>query len=708
MFFNKYRKKFKNTKRRYCGVPEISRKEGNNSFLPILGSDSLKELILRDYFKIILESVYDNFQKNNYFFEVFIYVDIIKLVDSISCLGYYLTKNFVAFANSFNEISYSLLSEFLQSFKNERPNSDMIEYLNVLIKSKFFTITLIPTNTPVKVDCILNLAKSYKLENNFYNVIELINAILICQDKRSFLYKSIYMRICECSNKYLPHQNVIVKMNKLGDIIDKKEGKEICKLCFTKEYEEITSKRQFKNFFLLKFSFTKTLDEYSNIDECTTFEVLYQDIPERTETFETGMKYNLIVVSIPNQPNKNSIKGSRVSNLWLLNYWKHNTKKFGSNLLALPEKEKTSLSTEIFNDLLQSQNLDDMNKIIVDILKMPNNNSCLSKICKTTKLTLILISICSNFLKYSKMDIFAYDIYNKIKSNKWLNPSSKGHTLARVRAPHCFFICLDEIIMKDLVKFCNYFCNIKLLNVKKDSFNILLTQKYDILVININNLSNSQINVLVELMKNGIYKNKKCFFPISTTFWVYAVKPYIRNEQEFNAYIKEDLLARFDFLFELSFEDVDDLIDEILKTTDDVENKNFDFYFELNNKYSYLKKSNLSNFEFSEMSDITKSIIQKYFNMAADLSTLTIYHIGICELLCISVSILLGKNECLIEHVVLGLFLYDTFVSSKKNELTQFDKNILKSIIDPPNNESTSFQKLMNYFSSYINATVNL
>lgn len=102
---------------------------------------------------------------------------------------------------------------------------------------------------------------------------------------------------------------------------------------------------------------------------------------------------------------------------------------------------------------------------------------------------------------------------------------------AGVRAPHCFFICLDEIIMKDLVKFCNYFCNIKLLNVKKDSFNILLTQKYDILVININNLSNSQINVLVELMKNGIYKNKKCFFPISTTFWVYAVKPYIRNEQ---------------------------------------------------------------------------------------------------------------------------------------------------------------------------------
>lgn len=83
------------------------------------------------------------------------------------------------------------------------------------------------------------------------------------------------------------------------------------------------------------------------------------------------------------------------------------------------------------------------------------------------------------------------------------------------------------------------------------------------------------------------------------------------------------MLARFDFLFELSFEDVDDLIDEILKTTDDVENKNFDFYFELNNKYSYLKKSNLSNFEFSEMSDITKSIIQKYFNMAADLSTLT-------------------------------------------------------------------------------------
>lgn len=64
---------------------------------------------------------------------------------------------------------------------------------------------------------------------------------------------------------------------------------------------------------------------------------------------------------------------------------------------------------------------------------------------------------------------------------------------------------------------------------------ILLTQKYDILVININNFSSSQIDALEEILKNGVYKNKKDSVPISTTFWVYAAKPYIRNE-----YVRND------------------------------------------------------------------------------------------------------------------------------------------------------------------------
>lgn len=84
------------------------------------------------------------------------------------------------------------------------------------------------------------------------------------------------------------------------------------------------------------------------------------------------------------------------------------------------------------------------------------------------------------------------------------------------------------------------------------------------------------------------------------------------------------------------------------------------------------------------------------------------HHIGICELLCISISILLRKKECSIEHVALGLFLYDRFVSSTKNKLTQFDKNILNNIINSKSDEDNSFYKLMNYFSSYLSATINL
>ncbi|SBT33086.1 conserved Plasmodium protein, unknown function [Plasmodium ovale wallikeri] len=492
------------------------------------------------------------------------------------------------------------------------------------------------------------------MENKFYNVIELINAKLLFKDKKSFLYKTFYMRICECSHKYLSHQNIIVKTNKIGDIDNKREDKKTCKICFTREYEEINN-------------------------EYTTIDVLYQDVTERNEGFEIGMNYSLIV----------------------------ERNKFERNILASEENMSMSLSAERFNSLVKAQNLDDMNKIISDILKIPSTSSCMGKICKTTKLTLILISICSNFLKHSKLDTLAYDIYHNVNTNEWMNTNGKGHTLERLRGPHCFFVCLDDIIMTDLVKLCNYFCNVKLLNVKTDSFSILLAQKYDVVVINIGNLNNSQINTLEEMLKNGVYKNKKTCFPISTTFWVYAVKPSIRNEKEFNTYIKENMMARFDFFFELSFEDDDDVIEEVLRISDETERKGFGFYFELNNKFSYLRKSSLSHCEFSEMSDITKSIIKRYFDMAADLSTLTIYHIGICQLLCISVSILLGKKECLIEHVVLALFLYDKFVSPTKNKLTQFDKNLLTSVINIPNDEDNSFQKLMNYFSSYLNVTMN-
>ncbi|EUD64503.1 hypothetical protein C922_05110 [Plasmodium inui San Antonio 1] len=708
MFFNKYKKKFTNTKRRYCDAPGIDFQKSRKIFNLFADEESLRNLILKNYFKIILEKVFVNFQKKNYIFEVFIYVDILKLVDSTNYAGCYITKNFVAFTNAFNEISYSLLSQFEQRLKREKPEDDMVEYLNIIISCKFIFVTLIPINTPIKTDCILNLGNVNNLGSHFYHVIELINATLMSKDKKSFLYKKMYMRVCECSKKYLAHQNIIVQMNKLGKMDDNKTDKEVCALCFTKQYEEMTQKRQFKNFYLLKFSFTRAMDEYSNRDECTTFEVLYQDVAEKNETFEIGMKYNLIVVSIPNQPNKNSIKGAHVGNLWLLNYRKDKTKKLQCRSLSVPEDTNLMLSTEGFNCLLQTSNLEDMNKIIRDILKLPPNNSSLSKICRTTKLTLILISICSNVLRYAKLDTFAHDLYNKLHTNKWVGGDVSRHALTGVRAPHCFFICLDEVIMVDLVKFCNYFCNISILHVKADSFNVLFTQKYDILVININNLNSLQINVLVELMKNGVYRCNKALFPVSTTFWIYAVKSYIRSEQEFNSYIKGNLLARFDFLFELSFDGEDDIIDEVLRSTDEAGKGNCDFYFELNKNYSYLKKSHLAHFEFKGMCSVTKSIIQKYFSMAADLSTLTVHHIGICELLCISASLLFKKKECLIEHAVLGLFLYDKFVSATKNKLTQFDKTILDSVMNSRDEERCSFQKLMNYFSSYLDATMSV
>ncbi|SBT76196.1 conserved Plasmodium protein, unknown function [Plasmodium ovale] len=708
MNFNKYRKKFRNTKRRYCDEPEVSKKGTTNFLTSTVASEWLKNLLLRNYFKTILDSVYENFQKNNFFFDVLIYMDLIKLIDSLNLAGCYVAQNFTEFTSCFNATAYSLLSQFLQSFRQcEKPGDSLIHYLDIVLNNKFLIVILIPINTPIKTDCVLNLSKCHIMENKFYNVIELINAKLLFKDKKSFLYKTFYMRICECSHKYLSHQNIIVKTNKIGDIDNKREDKKTCKICFTREYEEINSKRKFQNFFFLTFSFAKTTDAYNSTDEYTTIDVLYQDVTERNEGFEIGMNYSLIVVPIPNKLHKNSMRGKHVSNLWLLNYRKHERNKFERNILASEENMSMSLSAERFNSLVKAQNLDDMNKIISDILKIPSTSSCMGKICKTTKLTLILISICSNFLKHSKLDTLAYDIYHNVNTNEWMNTNGKGHTLERLRGPHCFFVCLDDIIMTDLVKLCNYFCNVKLLNVKTDSFSILLAQKYDVVVINIGNLNNSQINTLEEMLKNGVYKNKKTCFPISTTFWVYAVKPSIRNEKEFNTYIKENMMARFDFFFELSFEDDDDVIEEVLRISDETERKGFGFYFELNNKFSYLRKSSLSHCEFSEMSDITKSIIKRYFDMAADLSTLTIYHIGICQLLCISVSILLGKKECLIEHVVLALFLYDKFVSPTKNKLTQFDKNLLTSVINIPNDEDNSFQKLMNYFSSYLNVTMN-
>ncbi|SCM03355.1 conserved Plasmodium protein, unknown function [Plasmodium chabaudi adami] len=710
MIFNKYKKKVKNTKREYCNVPEDDNKEKTVLSNVVTNEKCFKNIILKHYFKIILKNIYTNFYKNNHFFEIVLYVDIIKIIDSGLYDDCQITTNFISFTKKFNKTVYILFSEFLENFRNENDKKDFINYLDILLKNKFFTIILVPINTPIKTDCITNLSKSNKLEKNIYEVIELINATLIRKDKKSFLYKTFYMRICDCSHKYMPYQNIIVKTFKLGGVNKSNKYKGKCNICFTKEYEEIIIKRKFKNFYILTFSFTKEMDEYNSKDECITFDVLYHDVSEKNELFENGLKYNLIVVPIPDELSKNGSKGAHTNTLWLLNYRGHEIKKFESGKLALIGSLDPSLLMQKFNCFIKDQNLFDMKKIIFNILKIPIDNFCLNKICKTTKLSLILISISSNFLKYSKLDISAYHIFNKINIGKSINSCSiKEHPLKRIRGPHCFFICSDEIIMTEIVKFCNYFCNIKMLNVKVDSFSILLTQKYDILVININNFSSSQIYALEEILKNGVYRNKKHSVPISTTFWVYAVKPYIRNECEFNTYIKGNLLARFDFLFDLNFGDDDEIIDEILRMTDNDEQKKiFDYYFDLNNEYNYLKKGNIPDYEFTEMSDISESIIQKYFHMASDLSTLTIHHIGICELLCISISILLRKKECSIEHVVLGLFLYDRFVSSTKNKLTQFDKNILNDIINSKSDEDNSFYKLMNYFSSYLSATINL
>ncbi|CXI12289.1 conserved Plasmodium protein, unknown function [Plasmodium berghei] len=710
MIFNKYKKKVKNTKREYCDIPEDDNKEKTVLSDVVTNENSFKNIILKNYFKIILKNIYNNFYKNNYFFEIVLYVDIIQIIDSGLYDDCQITTNFITFTKNFNKNVYILFSDFLESFRSENDKKDFINYLDILLKNKFFTIILVPINTPIKTDCITNLSKSNKLEKNIYEVIELINATLIRKDKKSFLYKTFYMRICDCSHKYMPYQNIIVKTFKLGGVNKSNKYKGKCALCFTKEYEEIIIKRKFKNFFILTFSFTKEMDEYNSKDECITFDVLYHDVSEKNKLFENGLKYNLIVVPIPDELRKNGSKGAHTNTLWLLNYRGHEINKFEIGKLVLSRNLNPSLLMQKFNCFIKDQTLCDMKNIIFNILKIPSDNFCLSKICKTTKLSLILISISSNFLKYSKLDISACHIFNKINIGKSVNSCNiKGHPLKRLRGPHCFFICSDEIIMTEIVKFCNYFCNIKILNVKVDSFSILLTQKYDILVININNFSSSQIDALEEILKNGVYKNKKDSVPISTTFWVYAAKPYIRNEYEFNTYIKGNLLARFDFLFDLNFGNDDEIIDEILRMTDnDEEKKTFDYYFDLNNEYNYLKKGNFPNYEFTEMSDISESIIQKYFHMASDLSTLTIHHIGICELLCISISILLRKKECSIEHVALGLFLYDRFVSSTKNKLTQFDKNILNNIINSKSDEDNSFYKLMNYFSSYLSATINL
>lgn len=620
--------------------------------------------------------------------------------------------------------------EFLETYQGTSSNVDFSKFLYIILKNHFLTFFLIPLNTPIKIDCILSLGKSNKIENNFYTLIELTNTTLIYQEKKSFLYKSFYMRICNCSKLNAQHENVTVEVNRLGNFNQKKKESSKCSLCFMNEYEEVINKRQFKNFYILRFTFPKSID-WSNVrDEYTTIEVLFQDINDDTDNiddtnnteddidtnkFEIGKKYNLIVVAIPNEVNKHNVKGGCLSSLWLLNYNKicnvQDTSKHKEFMIStLTTNISTLIPTECFKSLLNLPNVDDMNVILTDILRMPRRNSCLNKICRITKLALILICISNNFLKYLNLHTFAYDIYKKVnQQNKWNNPLMIDNIHIKLRPPHCFFICLDEVLIIEMIKFCNYFCNIKLLNLQKESLYILLTQKYDILVINISNLNNTQINTLAEIMKNGVFKHKDCSFPITTTFWIFAIKSSIRNEQDFHTYINENLLARFDFLFELGFEKDEDLINEILDATNNISNDNkFDYYFHLNNKYSYLKKSTFSNFHFTEISEMPKCIIQKYFSMASDLSTLTIFHIAISELLCISVSILMGKKECLIEHVVLGLFLYDKFVSSTKNKLTQFDKNILQNVINPKGGKITSFHKLMNYFSSYLNATIDL
>ncbi|EAA15661.1 hypothetical protein [Plasmodium yoelii yoelii] len=103
MIFNKYKKKVKNTKREYCDVPEDDNKE-----------------------KTVLSDVVTN--ENNS-----------GLYDDCQ-----ITTNFISFTKNFNKNVYILFSEFLESFRN-----------------KFFTIILVPINTPIKV--LNNLSKKLNI-----------------------------------------------------------------------------------------------------------------------------------------------------------------------------------------------------------------------------------------------------------------------------------------------------------------------------------------------------------------------------------------------------------------------------------------------------------------------------------------------------------------------------------------------------------------
>ncbi|KOB60777.1 hypothetical protein PFHG_02509 [Plasmodium falciparum HB3] len=79
MFFNKYKKKFRNTKRKYCSSPEKNERPKKDTNIYSTNKTILKNVILKEYFKAILKKIYENFQKNIYFFEIFIYMDLIKL-----------------------------------------------------------------------------------------------------------------------------------------------------------------------------------------------------------------------------------------------------------------------------------------------------------------------------------------------------------------------------------------------------------------------------------------------------------------------------------------------------------------------------------------------------------------------------------------------------------------------------------------------------
>lgn len=80
MIFNKYKKKVKNTKREYCDIPEDDNKEKTVLSDVVTNENSFKNIILKNYFKIILKNIYNNFYKNNYFFEIVLYVDIIQML----------------------------------------------------------------------------------------------------------------------------------------------------------------------------------------------------------------------------------------------------------------------------------------------------------------------------------------------------------------------------------------------------------------------------------------------------------------------------------------------------------------------------------------------------------------------------------------------------------------------------------------------------